>query len=262
MVIYADILFVVNFFITYLLLLLTSLLLKRGAKTIRLLIASSLGGLYSLVIFIDGLNFLISAAGKIFVSFIIVLIAFGFIRLWQYIKTILIFYFSNMVLLGIVTAFLLIFKPSGIALSNGIVYFDISAKTLIISSAVAYAIAYGVVRIYNRSISKKEIYKVTIFKNDKSYKLFAFADSGNKLREPFSDYPVIIADSCEISEQAERIIPYNTVGGEGMLKAFKPDKVIISGSRESCETDKAYVAMSTVDSREFSAIINPDLLNI
>lgn len=262
MVIYVDILFVVNFFITYLLLLFTSLMLKGRSNTARFLLASAFGGVYALVILIDDLSFLVTFLGKIAASFIIVLIAFGFKRLFVYLKSVIVFYFSNMLFLGIITALLFAFKPQGITLSNSVVYFDISAKTLLICAIIAYGISYAVVKIYNHSIGKSEIYQITIYKENSAYNLFAFADSGNKLKEPFSDFPVIIADRSKIDVKTERVIPYNTVGGEGMLKAFKPDKVVISNGKNSFETERVYIALSAVESKEFSAIINPELLNI
>ena len=262
MVVYVDVLFVVNFFITYLLLLFTSLLLKRSGKTVRLLIASAAGGLYSLVILADDLGFLLSAVGKLLVSFLIVLVAFGFKRLTVYLKSVLLFYFSNLLFLGVVMAVQLLFGTSVTAINNSTVYFDISAKVLLVSAFLAYIISVAAIKIYNHTIERKQIYSLTIDKNGTTTHLYAFSDSGNKLKEPFSDYPVIVADKNKLSFDAERVVPYNTVGGEGVLQAFKPDKVVISNGRNSFETDRVYIAMSTVDSKEFSAVINPEILNI
>lgn len=262
MVVYVDVLFVVNFFITYLLLLLTKLFIKDNPKTVRMLAGAFTGGVYSLVILADELSFLITAIGKIAVSALIIFIAFGFKRVVIFAKTLGIFYFSNMLLLGVILAVWLIFKPDGIAIHNDVVYFDIPAKTLLISALVAYLISLAGVKIYNRTIGKNEIYSLTIFKNDKEVHLYAFADTGNKLKEPFSDYPVIVIDESKISFETERIIPFHSVGGEGMLRAFKPDKVIISNSRGCYETDRVYIALSSVDSKDFSAILNPEIINI
>lgn len=262
MVIYIDVLFVINFFITYLLLLLTKLLIKENTKTIRLLLGAFIGGLYSLVILFDELNFLITAVGKIAVSAVIVFSVFGFKRVSLFLKRLFIFYISNMLLLGVILAVWLIFKPDGIAIHNDIVYFDIPAGTLLISALIAYLLALMIVKLYNRTVGKNEIYSLTVFKNGEQVHMYAFADTGNKLKEPFSDYPVIVADCNKISFETERIIPFNSVGGDGMLKAFKPDKVIISAGKKSIETDRVYVALSSVDSKDFSAILNPEIINI
>lgn len=262
MVIYVDVLFVVNFFITYLLLLLTKLIAKENPKTIRLLIGAFIGGAYSLVILLDELNFLLTALGKILVSIVIVLSVFGFKRITVMLKNLVIFYISNMLLLGVILAVWLIFKPDGIAIHNDVVYFDIPARILLLSALAAYLIALLIVRIYNRTLGKNEIYSLTIYKGEEQIHMYAFADTGNKLKEPFSDYPVIVVDSSKISFDAQRIIPFHSVGGEGALKAFKPDKVVISSGKKSFETDRVYIAASTVDSKEFSAILNPEIINV
>lgn len=56
----------------------------------------------------------------------------------------------------------------------------------------AYVISILIIKIYNYTISKKEIYSLTIVAGDEQTHLFAFLDSGNKLKEPFSDYPVTL----------------------------------------------------------------------
>lgn len=262
MVIYVDVLFVVNFFITYLLLLFTRLVTKSDSKNFRLLLSAFTGGCYALVILADELHFMLNILFKFLMSAVMILIAFGFKRISLFARTLAIFYFSNMVFLGVIFAFWLAFRPDGVVINNDTVYFDISAKNLLLAASAAYIISVAIIKIYNRTTGKNEIYTLTVYKGDEEVKLFAFADSGNKLKEPFSDYPVIIVDSSKISFETERIIPYNTVGGEGLLKAFKPDKVVISSGRNSFETRNVYIAATEIQSKEFSAILNTDLLNI
>lgn len=262
MVIYVDVLFVVNFFITYLLLLLTKLISKKNAKVFRLASGAFVGGAYSLVIFAQDLHFLLTAAGKVLASAVIVFIAFGFKRLTEFLKCLGVFYLANMVLLGAVLGVWLIFRPDGIVINNDTVYFDIPAPTLLVCALFAYLISLAAVKIYNRTLGSRDIYSLTVFKNGIEKRMYAFADSGNKLREPFSDYPVIVVDKGKLTFETERIIPFSTVGGEGTLRAFRPDKVIISSGKKSVETDKVYIAVSDVDSKDFSAIINPEIINI
>jgi len=260
--IYVDVLFVLNFFITYLLLLLTKSLIKFTSKTGRQLIGALIGGVYSLVILAPDLNFLVSLFGKLLASVLIVVASFDIKRLTVFFKTLVCFYFSNMLFLGIILALWLWIKPKGIVVSNGIPYFSIPAGTLLVLALAAYIISILIIKLYNYTISKKEIYSLTIVAGEEKTHLFAFLDSGNKLKEPFSDYPVIIVDKSKIDFEPQRIIPYNTVGGEGILQAFKPDKVIISNGKKSVECDSVYIAAGSVESKEFSAILNPQLLNI
>ena len=166
MVIYVDVLFVVNFFITYLLLISTSFFAKSEIKQYRAVFASVLGGLYSLVIIFDKLNFLLSAIGKIFASLLIVFVAFGFIRVWTYFKNFIIFYFSNVLFLGVISAICMFFSPKGMTVKNSNVYFDISATQLLVSAFCAYLVTYIIIKITNRTLAKGEIYSCLLYTSD------------------------------------------------------------------------------------------------
>ncbi|MDE5964402.1 MAG: sigma-E processing peptidase SpoIIGA, partial [Eubacterium sp.] len=138
MTIYVDVLFVLNFFITYLLLLLTKSLIKFTSKTGRLLIGALIGGVYSLVILLPDLNFFVSLFGKLLVSLLIVASSFDIKRLTVFFKTLACFYFSNMLFLGIILALWLWIKPKGIVVNNGIPYFSIPAGILLMLALAAY----------------------------------------------------------------------------------------------------------------------------
>lgn len=263
-VIYVDVLFVVNFFITFFLILVTSKFSKRDEKMWRSVLASFVGGVYSLVILWDDLNFLLSTLGKLLVACLIILIAFKFRNFKTYVKEVGIFFFVNLLFVGIMIGLWFIFKPKGVVINNSTVYFDVSAKTLLISAFVAYIISIVVIRIYNNKIGKKELYSVSVIKDGAKTKFFAFADSGNNLKEPFSDSSVIVADESLFKDiECERIIPFSSIGGEGVLYAFKPDEVVISSSFGECSVDNIYIALSDrVKKGEYKGIINPKILNI
>lgn len=263
-VIYVDVLFVVNFFITFFLLLVTAGFSKRNEKLWRTVLASFIGGAYSLVILWESLNFAVSFLGKLSVAFIIVLTAFKFRGIKTYIKETAVFFFVNLLFVGIIIGLWFIFKPKGVVINNSTVYFNISAKVLLITAFAAYLISALIIRIYNNKTASKELYSVTVFKDNFKIKFFAFADSGNNLKEPFSDFPVIVAEKRLFENiLCQRLIPYSTIGGEGVLGAFKPDKVEISSSVGSVEINDIYIALSdSVKKGEYQGILNPKILNV
>ncbi|HJB75506.1 MAG TPA: sigma-E processing peptidase SpoIIGA [Candidatus Eubacterium faecale] len=258
-VIYVDVLLVVNFFITFLLLLITQKLAKENSKLVRLVLASFAGAAYSLVILFDELDFAVSLLGKLAAACLIVLIAFRRSGLKCFAKNTAIFFFVNFVFVGIMVGLWMIFKPAGIVINNSTVYFDVSATALLISAFIAYVISAVIIRIYNNKTAKNELYQLTVYYDGQKCSFFAFADSGNNLREPFSDYPVIVADENLFKDvPCSRVIPVSTVNGEGILKAFKPEKVVISTSRGSGELSRVYIALSkNVKKGEYQGIINP-----
>ena len=263
-VIYIDVLFVVNFFITFFLLLVTTKFSKRSDKLWRTVLASFIGGIYSLVILWDNLNFALSIFGKLAAACIMILIAYKFTGIKAYIKEVVIFFFVNLLFVGIMVGLWLIFKPKGVVINNSTVYFNISARVLLISAFIAYVISAVIIRIYNNKTARKELYSVTVFKNEHKIRFFAFADSGNNLKEPFSDFPVIVAEKKLFDNiECRRLIPFSTIGGEGVLAAFKPDKVEISSSLGNAEINDVYIALSdNVKKGEYQGILNPKLLNI
>ena len=262
-VIYVDILFVVNFFITFFLLQVTAKFSKRSEKLWRIVLASFIGGVYSLVILWDSLNFSVSCLGKLVAAMLIIIAAFKFKGFKAYIKEVAIFFFVNLLFVGIIIGLWFIFKPNGVVINNSTVYFNVSARILLITALAAYLISVVIIRIYNNKTAVKELYSVTVYHNENKTKFFAFADSGNNLKEPFSDFPVIVADSGLFENTlCQRLIPFSSVGGEGVLSAFKPDKVEISSSLGSVEINDVYIALSSsVKKGEYQGILNPKILN-
>lgn len=262
-VIYVDVLFVVNFFITFLLLLLTAKLTKQKEKPLRLTAASALGGAYALIILAPRLPSAVLWLTKAAAALVLVLIAFGFCNLKKYLQSFLMFLFSNFVFLGIIAGGWMLLKPDSVVIKNSTVYFDISARALLIIALAAYLIAVVIIRLHDRRADKKEIYDVTVETHGKRVHLYAFADSGNNLVEPFSAYPVIIAKKSLFPDtETQRVIPYETVGGEGMLTAFKPEKVVVASSGNQIEIENVYIALSDrIKNEDYSAILNPKIIS-
>ena len=161
-VIYVDVLLCINFFITFLILELTAKLAKKQTPLFRLIIGSCIGALYSLIIFVDKIPIILTELSKLVSVLIIIAAAFHFYRLTQYIKTVLIYYFSSVIFLGITMLLCFTLKLKFIAVNNSVVYFNLSAPMLILSGILAYAVSGVVIKIYNRTLSKKDIYTLII----------------------------------------------------------------------------------------------------
>lgn len=266
-VIYVDVLVCVNFFITFLLLEISSKFAKKEANTVRFIIASFIGGIYSLIIFVDNLPGILLEISKLLSCAVIIAVAFKFSRLTQYIKLIGIYYFSSVVFLGITMLLCFVLKLKFVAVNNSVIYFNLSAPAIILSAIIAYTVSGLIIKIYNRTLSKKEIYILVIEQDGCVYNLSAFLDTGNRLREPFSDTPIIIVDSAKLPVNIDsvktRFVPVSTVSGRTMLKAFKPDKIILKSGNSSEVIENAYVALSNdLCDNKFSAILNYDILSV
>ncbi|MBR3150095.1 MAG: sigma-E processing peptidase SpoIIGA [Eubacterium sp.] len=259
-------LFVVNFFITYFLLLATAKITKKKAVTLRFIIASVLGGAYSLIILAD-IPSVLSVMSKALAAALIIITAFSFDRAAGFLSTYILFYIMSFAFLGAVYGLALLTKTPYVTMSNGTVYLDISARGLVGSAFLAYIISCFVVRLYNRQLTGGETYTLTVENDGNSVTLKALCDTGNKLREPFSGSPVIIADSERVkgimNDGGARLIPTSTVSGKAFMTSFKPDRVTVETPRGREEVGNVYVALSDeMKSDGFSAVINPEILSV
>lgn len=75
--------------------------------------------------------------------------------------------------------------------------------------------------------------QLTVVCGSRAVRFSAVVDTGNVLAEPLSNLPVIVAEKaalCGLEEgRSMRCVPFASVGGEGRLYAFLPDRIRIDG---------------------------------
>ena len=80
----------------------------------------------------------------------------------------------------------------------------------------------------------KSVCTVRVFDREKQAEFKALVDSGCHVREPFSGDYVIIAEKellqeLEPPENTMRVIPFESLGGKGIIKGFLPEQIMIDG---------------------------------
>ena len=153
-------------------------------------------------------------------------------------------------------------------LANGAVYFNISALTLILLTCVSYGVLYGFDRLFRKKEPDVFFAKLTITRQGKTVTLPAKIDTGLTLTEPFSGTPAIVADRCALGDilppnfgmqstenaVSMRLIPFSSLGADGVLPAFQPDAASLSGISIEC-----WVAVTdrTLSAGSFQALVAP-----
>ena len=74
--------------------------------------------------------------------------------------------------------------------NNGVVYFNISPVMLIVSTIVSYIIIETINRLLERKENKNFVCDVVIAIGGKEIKVRSKIDTGNSLKEPFSNLPL------------------------------------------------------------------------
>ena len=150
-------------------------------------------------------------------------------------KNILKAYIKDMVLL----LFSSVLTAGGLLLVRRVIHIggNISVMTAFVLSLVSIAILY-VLFIVLRNMIKSEAkkceitLKATLFQGNKHAIINVLYDTGNNLSSPYTNEPVnIISEKTAIQigireVQKPLLIPYNSIGGSGLLETFRFEKVV------------------------------------
>ncbi len=255
--IYADIFFIVNLYLDYFILLAVKKFLNYDTKTNKLLLASFTGACFSLVSLLINnlvLNFALAFVIAVFLCYI----SFykGDVR--SLIKSYICFMFLSFVFSGI--TLILSFISSSAVLIGGKPYFDLSVIQLFIFTVVCYLCTEAYRKIKAGNTADINYCKIIVEHKGKAYELYAKKDTGNSLIEPFSGLPVIVVEKGIISSVDEniRLIPFSSLGGKGLLKGFKADKIYIKKSRKELN---CYLAVydGKLGIGAYNSLVNPEI---
>ncbi len=266
-VIYADVLIILNLAVNYFLLLATSRLCRTPLRLGRMLLGAAVGAVFALYILLPPMGkfweFLIRPAFAAAITFA----AFGrrksrrFLRLWAT------FLLSTLLFGGAMMAVYNIFRPEGMAVEGGVLYFRISPLLLVVSTAVCYAL----IRLFQHLSQLRDPHarrkQITLVFQGAATEMTAMVDTGHSLRDPFSGNHVVLlsqkgATRTGVLKDAEmlgryRLIPCRTAHGDGVLQGFKTDRILVDGN--AMEGVVAAVSDGNFGD-DYDAIISPDML--
>ncbi len=242
--VYVDVLVVVNMIIDLILLICTARLLHLKTKPPRMLIASALGGAVSLAALLPTFPFPLNLLTDISSAALLVFTAFGKTRLRTFLTRALTLFSVSFSFCGIMIFFCTVFRPKGVAVYNDVVYFNISPPVLILLTLLCYYML-RLFKKFTKGAIGKPVCTVALSDGGKEVSFNALIDSGCRVREPFSGEYVIIAErSCvngiPFKEFSQRIIPFDSLGGSGVLHGMRVEEVKIDGKEI---TDGVYIGV-------------------
>jgi stage II sporulation protein GA (sporulation sigma-E factor processing peptidase) len=275
-VIYADVLIALNWLVDYLLLSATAYVLRIPTRRLRVVLGALLGGIYSCLLLLPTIPPLIRLGIDIIAAAVMILISYPKAKIGVFLKRTVVFFTVSTVFFGIVSLLSAFSSGEQFLVHNGSVYADISPLTLTVFTVGGY----GVIRLYEyltrKRMPKGGDFRLSLEDGRGEYVGRALYDTGLHLREPFSGAPVIVVErravmpflSAEMVcalERAEpcpriRMIPYRTVGGDGLLPAFRPHRVRVRRfGDEDTDITGVYVAVCDELGRgEYEALIGND----
>ena len=295
MTIYLDVVLIENIIINYIILYGTAIIAKVIPKEIRLAIASTVGATYAIVSYMSTLKIYSCIILKFILSIIIVYIAFNPQNVKKMLKELLLFYLTSFVFGG--TAFFLIYvvEPQDIIIRNGVYVGTYSIKIAFLGAILGLIVIALSVKIIKTKLSKKSLYcNVRINLNKKNIETIAMIDTGNLLKDPISNTPVIVVERSllysvlpkqilnnidnilggeleNIPEDVKekyisklKVIPFSSLGKQnGMLLGIKADEISIKSEDETITKDNVIVGIydkSLTKRGEYRALVGMNLL--
>ena len=242
-------------------------------NAVRFLASSALGGIFSLVIFVENIPDFLNVIIKILFLTVMVCTAFRIKCFSDFLRDFAAFFLCNFAFAGIMLAITVFASPQAAIYKNGVVYFDISIFTLVAASAVCYVILSLVLKFVRSRMVHNLLYDISVSYSGKTVGGKALLDTGNSLRDGFSGKPVIIAEKrfienivppdCDITQMKNfRLIPYSTISSGGALPAFLADEIIIVFEGKDIALTDVYVALTDkkIVSSDYSVLLGAPFL--
>lgn len=221
MIVYIDLVCIINFIYDFLILLTVSFTLKRNRK-IYYYILSSLIGVLSIFLLFLKINNIVLFLLKILISVIMIIVAFGYKSIKYTISNIIYFYMTSIILAG----FLYLIKGNS---SN----FNLNYIALLIIGPIILFIYYKINKKLKNTYS--DYYKIKIVFDNIEYNLVSFYDNGNNLKDPISRKSIIIVGNSRLEKiyniRSPVYVPVITVKGTHLMKCFKPSYIILNDKK-------------------------------
>ena len=242
MTIYLDVIFLENMVINYIILYATGVILKERIKQSRLIMGSTIGAIYSIIYYLFKLKIYSGLLIKIILSIVIIYVSFNSNNLKDLLKKILLFYLASFVFGGAVIAIIYMVNSQNVTIQNGVLVGNYTIKTILIGIVVAYFTIIIAFKLIKTKILKKDlICDISIMINNKEIKTKALIDTGNFLKDPITQIPVIVIEHTllydvlpkEILNNIEKILggDFSKISNEIKDKYFSKLKVIPFSSR-------------------------------
>ncbi|MCL6604131.1 MAG: sigma-E processing peptidase SpoIIGA [Paenibacillus sp.] len=267
MVVYIDLIFAANLLIDGVLLWLTGWMLKLKVPWWRLLLSALLGALYVVMMFVPDLSFLYTFIIKFGLSVFMLWIAFGFVSLQSYLRTMGAFYMINFAAAGGILGIHYLLQSSG-DIWNGIMFTAAGGYAYRIKIGFWFVLAIlplvliGFKMVHSSSVKREKletyIGEVEVEIGGVSVVCSGLLDTGNRLYDPLTRIPVMVmeaslwdghlpaswkgrltqdgADRLLLETDGQsfawqdrmRLVPYRGVNrGASFMLALKPDLVTI-----------------------------------
>ncbi len=264
MTIYIDILFILNCYITLLLIITTYKYRALKRKKINIIFGSLIGGALSVFFFFLNVSFLLSLIIKFLFTAIIVAVSFGFRDRAEFIKNSIVFLVLNLLLIGVFIGVVLFFNTDNIHINNSFLYISVSPIVILITTTFTY-FGFSLFEFLTKpNIESGAIYNLSFEFKGKKIEVRSLYDTGNSLADPFSGVGVVLISEKmlgmdEIENEKKRLIPASSPLGDEIMYGVLCEDLTVE-YRGIKKVVQAVLVPTKVDNISFDSVLNPKIL--
>ncbi|SDC35467.1 sigma-E processing peptidase SpoIIGA [Shouchella lonarensis] len=294
MIVYLDLIWLLNVGIDYLLLACTALLLKRRFQHVRMLLGALIASAIVFLMFTPLASWFLHPLVKLVYSAMIVVVSFGYRRMTYFLQGLATFYFVAFITGGGLFALHYFFQTDadvlaylpGYGLGGPMISWIF---VLICVPLVLYFAKQQVASFEVKKVNSEQLVDVECWIDGVCVVVTGFIDTGNQLRDPMTRTPVMIIETHLLyehftKEQLDvitslrtdvdhhdypllarmRIVPFRAVGqAKPFLAALKPDRVRLTHGGDVYETRNVLIGLyerTLSPEATFQCIVHPQLI--
>ena len=295
MAIYADMLFFINIIMNSIILLLTAWAAGIPYQFWRILMAATVGSAYVLAGLLPSMSLTHHPLGKVAMSLLLVVIAFGKKPKQTVLLLTGFFYIVGFILARAVLGWVHFWQTTSFE-QLSVILPQLSWTQLLWGSSVGILFMVFILRrMVTRVVRQNNIYKVRIAYEGRRMEVLGLLDTGNGLYTITGHTPVILVNykaltallstqtvlfleknepdgwlnnlnQCEdvVWLSKVQVIPYRTIGSKSMLVAFRPDHLTLWSGEDRIEISDVVLGIysgTLSEDGSYEALLHPQILN-
>lgn len=232
---------------------------------------------------------------KFILSLVMVYVSFAPKSIKEEFKLLVFFYLTSFVFGGAALGVIYMVNTGKISIKNGVIIGNYTLKTILTGFVIAFLIIITAFKFVKSKISKNDLFCNIIVKiNKKEVKAKAMIDTGNMLKEPITNIPVVVMEHSllydaipkEILENIDdilggdfnkipekikqeymsklKVIPFSSLGKQnGMLLGLKADELEVEAEDGIKNVDKVIIGIYNKNfskKGEYSALLGIDVI--
>lgn len=273
--VYIDVLFLVNFGMDFLILVIVNRILKYTTTYIRICLAAMVGALWVclLLVFPFHIKLLEILFSYVLICTLMIKILAGNTSLRNTIKGIAVLYVVTFATGGLIQMLYYNTMIGYFLNTISINGFKAADVWLLAAGAVLLLpLAEFLIRIFRSTLAaKKNIYRIKLVNRGRSKTLFALVDTGNSLTDPFTGSFVNVVETGKFegltgqkqgcTDCGYHLIPFSSLGNEnGIIPVVRIEHLYIYTGEKILDIEKPSFALYSgrlSGNRSYSAILNP-----